>query len=116
MLIGFGSARQRLSERSMTVVESAGYTPFEQLESRGNVGPWSDLYALGATMVKVMTGEAPPKANDRIRKDSYVPLTERAELSGIYRSGLLSAVDQALRVEEGERWLDARDWKGFISA
>ena len=50
VLIDFGSARQRLSERSMTVVESAGYTPFEQLESRGNVGPWSDIYALGATL------------------------------------------------------------------
>ena len=34
VLIDFGSARQQISERSMTVVESAGYTPFEQLQSR----------------------------------------------------------------------------------
>ena len=53
VLIDFGSARQRLSERSMTVIESPGYTPFEQLQSRGNVGPWSDLYALGGTLAKV---------------------------------------------------------------
>ncbi|MEO0016737.1 MAG: hypothetical protein RLZZ522_20, partial [Verrucomicrobiota bacterium] len=68
-LIDFGSARQRLSERSMTVVESAGYTPFEQLQSRGNVGPWSDLYALGGTLHKALTGDAPPKATDRAFDD-----------------------------------------------
>ena len=75
ILIDFGSARQRLSERSMTVVESAGYTPFEQLQSRGNVGPWSDLYSLGATMAKVLTGEAPPKANDQYSMIHGKPLS-----------------------------------------
>jgi serine/threonine protein kinase len=74
VLIDFGSARQRLSERSLTVVESAGYTPYEQLQSRGNIGPWSDLYALGATLVKTMTGEAPPKTNDRSFGDPWLPL------------------------------------------
>ena len=71
-LIDFGSARQRLSERSMTVIESAGYTPFEQLQSKGNVGPWSDLYALAATIVKAITGDAPPKANDRAFDDPFI--------------------------------------------
>ena len=52
VLIDFGSARQSIGERSMTVIESAGYTPFEQLQSRGNIGPWSDLYAFGATLAK----------------------------------------------------------------
>lgn len=73
-LIDFGSARQRLSERSMTVVESAGYTPFEQLQSRGDVGPWSDLYALGATLVKAITFETLPKAADRVMGDPWKAL------------------------------------------
>jgi len=54
VLIDFGSARQRIGELSMTVIESAGYTPFEQLQSRGNVGPWSDLYALGGTLCRAL--------------------------------------------------------------
>jgi formylglycine-generating enzyme required for sulfatase activity len=114
VLIDFGSARQRLSERSMTVVESAGYTPFEQLQSRGNVGPWSDLYALAATLVKVMTGEAPPKTNDRTMGDPWRPLARRAELIGRYSPELLATLDQSLRLPVEERWQDADGWKAAL--
>jgi predicted Ser/Thr protein kinase len=110
VLIDFGSARQRLSERSMTVVESAGYTPFEQLQSRGNVGPWSDLYALAATLVKVMTGEAPPKANDRTMGDPWQPLAGRGELKARYSDLFLQNLDRALRLPIKDRWQDAKGW------
>jgi predicted Ser/Thr protein kinase len=115
VLIDFGSARQRLSERSMTVVESAGYTPFEQMQSNGNIGPWSDLYSLGATLVKVMTGEAPPKAMDRIKNDPYVPLATRAGLLKTYSPGFLANIDKSLAVEDEERWKDAKEWRGDVS-
>lgn len=111
VLIDFGSARQRLSERSMTVVESVGYTPFEQLQSRGNVGPWSDLYALGATLTRILTGELPPKALDRMRGDPFEPLAEREALRGKFSHPLLASIDKALRVDEEARWSDARDWQ-----
>jgi serine/threonine protein kinase len=88
-LIDFGSARQRLSERSMTVVESAGYTPFEQLQSRGNVGPWSDLYALGATLVKAITFETVPKAADRIMGDPWRGLLANGKIAGHYSPAFL---------------------------
>ena len=114
VLIDFGSARQRLSERSMTVIESAGYTPFEQLQSRGNVGPWSDLYALAATLVKVMTGESPPKANDRMRKDPYQPLTGRADFHSRFGSGFLHSIDKALAVDEENRWQTAEEWSAAL--
>ena len=99
----------------MTVVESAGYTPFEQLQTRGNVGPWSDLYALAATLVKVMTGEAPPKANDRSFGDPWQPLAFRQELLGRYSARFLECLDRALRLPIQERWQNSEQWKMGLS-
>jgi TPR repeat protein len=115
-LIDFGSARQRLSDRSMTVVESAGYTPFEQLQTRGDVGPWSDLYALGATIEKAITFKAPPKAADRIGKDPRIPLATRQELVQKYSPALLASIDRALAVDDKERWQNAGQWQKALEA
>jgi serine/threonine protein kinase len=113
VLIDFGAARQRLSERSLTVIESAGYTPFEQLQTRGKVGPWSDLYALAATFYKIITGETPAKAADRVMDDPLVPLAQRAEFEGRYSPGLLESIDQALAPNAGNRFQTSEAWKAW---
>jgi serine/threonine protein kinase len=110
-LIDFGSAHQRLSERSMTVIESAGYTPFEQLQSRGNVGPWSDLYALGTTLVKAITFETMPKAADRIMGDPWPGLLANDKIAGHYSPQLLSSIERALAPLPDQRWQDAKQWQ-----
>jgi formylglycine-generating enzyme required for sulfatase activity/serine/threonine protein kinase len=115
ILIDFGSARQRLSERSMTVIESIGYTPFEQLQSRGNVGPWSDLYALGGTLYKAITGETLPRANDRAFDDPYQPLAERKELGGRYTKAFLHTIDKALKAHLRDRWQNATEWLAALN-
>jgi serine/threonine protein kinase len=114
VLIDFGAARQRLSERSLTVIESAGYTPFEQLQSRGKVGPWSDIYALGGTLYKVITGETPAKANDRAFDDPQVPLAQRAELRGRYSARLLESIDKAMAPKAADRLQDTNQWREQI--
>jgi TPR repeat protein/serine/threonine protein kinase len=110
-LIDFGAARQRLSERSMTVIESAGYTPFEQLQSHGNIGPWSDLYALGATLVKAITSETLPKAADRVMKDPWFGLANHPTAISRHSFPLLDSIDRAVQVTPGNRWQDAREWQ-----
>lgn len=110
-LIDFGSARQRLSERSMTVIESAGYTPFEQHQSRGNVGPWSDLYALAATLVKAITFETLPKAADRVLGDPWPGLVANSWIAVHYSSQFLSSIEKALAPLPEHRWQDAREWQ-----
>jgi formylglycine-generating enzyme required for sulfatase activity len=114
VLIDFGAARQMVSERSHTVIESPGYTPFEQLQSRGNVGPWSDLYALGAALHKALTGHSPPKANDRMPDDGYQPLSGRSDLVSRYGADFLSGIDRALSVRITRRWQSAGEWKASL--
>ena len=114
VLIDFGSARQRLSERSLTVMESAGYTPFEQLQTRGKIGPWSDLYALGATLYKVITGETPPKSTDRAFDDPMVSLASRTELRGRYSMKFLKSIDHVLEPRPEGRYRDAGQWRDGV--
>jgi serine/threonine protein kinase len=67
VLLDFGAARQDLGEhsRAMTGMVSPGYAPFEQYLTSGQ-GPWSDIYALGATMYHCATGIAPVAATERV--------------------------------------------------
>ena len=70
VLLDFGAARQALEQQGtqLTVLLTPGYAPVEQYSSTDQQGPWSDLYALGATIYHCMTGEAPVSATDRISR------------------------------------------------
>lgn len=75
ILLDFGAARQAMSERSrsLSVVVSAGYAPFEQYQRRGNQGPWTDVYSVAAVLYRLVTGEPPPEAIERVSGDEIKP-------------------------------------------
>src|SRR5437773_8036469 len=105
VLLDFGAARRAVAEmsRTMTGIVKAGYSPHEQYSSDSRLqGPWSDLYALGGTLYRAVTGHPPEEATLRVDEDHMPPAAQVARRSG-YRPGFLSAIDFCLKVRHSER-------------
>ncbi|PCH59956.1 MAG: hypothetical protein COC19_06490 [SAR86 cluster bacterium] len=113
VLLDFGSARQAIGikSKSVTAIVSAGYAPIEQYSSKGNQGPWTDIYALGALCYRALSGEVPDDATERIRRDPLVPLGEKCD--GI-SDNFLKAVAWALRVDEEDRPQHISQWLAVL--
>ncbi|MBR5041450.1 MAG: serine/threonine protein kinase [Clostridiales bacterium] len=73
-LLDFGAARLAVdTEKSKSIILKHGFAPEEQYRKHGNQGPWSDEYALAATMYLIITGVMPPDAIERVHEDTLVP-------------------------------------------
>ncbi|MGH7003905.1 MAG: serine/threonine protein kinase, partial [Alphaproteobacteria bacterium] len=116
VLLDFGAARQAIGARTqaITSIVSPGYSPFEQYgKAAGDLGPWTDIYAFGATLYRCVTGTKPPPALDRIGgKDAMIPAAELGR--GHYDPTLLSAIDAALSVRAEDRPQDIEAWRGRL--
>ncbi len=109
-LFDFGAA-VRIADveqnRSFSVILRSGYAPPEQYLSRGRLGPWTDLYALGAVLYQLCTGKRVPEAIERQIKDCLAaPKTMNPEISDC----LNDAVMKALRLDTDERYQSAEEF------
>lgn len=75
-LIDFGAAKQVYldGEQTMSVVLKPGYAPPEQYVKKDKQGPWTDIYALGATLYFAATGEKPEESFGRALEDTIKPV------------------------------------------
>ena len=71
-LLDFGAARQVMAEQSqsLSVILKQGYAPLEQYQKKGKQGPWTDIYALGATVYSALTGDMLSDPMTRLEDDS----------------------------------------------
>jgi serine/threonine protein kinase len=102
MLLDFGSAREATEEvtRGLSVVVKPGYAPYEQYGSRSKQGPWTDVYAVGATLYRLVTGVVPPPATERIAEDDLRPV--RSLVPDVPAS-VARAIEHALAVQPQDR-------------
>lgn len=122
VLIDFGAAREQASQanRAMSAlrVVKDGYSPQEFYIAGSEQGPWSDLYALGATLYHLISGEAPVNGQARLaalaedRPDPYVKLDGRFDG---FPPGFLAAIDAALQTLPKQRVQSAGDWLAMFS-
>jgi serine/threonine protein kinase len=103
VLIDFGAARQTLSGESQKLppTYTPGFASPEQHARREDLGPWSDVYSVGATMYACLSGGAPLAALQRLEKDTLTPA--RRAWAGKYSAELLDTVDWCMRLDHLER-------------
>ena len=105
LLLDFGAARRVIGDmtQALTVILKPGYAPVEQYAEAPGMkqGPWTDVYALAATIYFALLGKTPPPAVSRLMSDSYVPLVESC--ASRYSANFLASMDKALRVRPEER-------------
>jgi formylglycine-generating enzyme required for sulfatase activity/serine/threonine protein kinase len=111
VLLDFGAATQ-VQSKTMTITQmlSAGYSPFEQYTSRAKQGPYTDVYALGATMFKCITGDKPDDASDRMYGDRYQSLAENENHVAVYGLSIVTSVDNALKMDAQLRPQTVAEW------
>jgi serine/threonine protein kinase len=117
VLIDFGSARGEIAAHSKTVsaLVKPGYSPYEQYaETSRQQGPWTDIYALAATLYHAVTGKRPPDAPSRMVKDEMIAPREAAISS--YRAGFLRAIERALALSVDQRPQSVVAWRGELLA
>ncbi len=99
LLLDFGAAQKTQERPAGLRTLTAGFAPIEQ-HAKGHIGPWTDLYAIGASMWACLSGRAPPPATARAVKDRF----KGAKPYGRnYSAQMIEAIDWCMQMNQLER-------------
>ena len=106
-LLDFGAAREisKTDIRSLSVILKQGYAPEEQYRSKGNQGPWTDVYALCATMYRCIAGVTPDESMERMFKDNLESLCDVSACA----PSVSSVIMKGLAVRQEDRYRSVRE-------
>lgn len=114
LLLDFGAARLAETDNKVTGPHTLtlGFAPIEQ-HRHGEVGPWTDLYAIGASMWACMSGRPPPPATERVLDDKLKPAART--FARRYSRDLLQAVDWCLHMNYADRPQSVQELLDFLN-
>lgn len=109
VLLDFGAAKGGFSRhpKSRNAL-TPGYAALEQIVDEGDLGPWTDIYAIGAVLWRIITGDNPPKAENRqyaLVRGWMDPLALSADAGeGRFSESFLKMVKACLEMDEAQRF------------
>ena len=103
LLIDFGASRQVLKHdlQMASPMYTPGFAAPELYKARDCLGPWTDIYAIGASMYACLAKEPPPPADERLEKDRLAPTVKT--FAGQYSNALLELIDSLLKLDYTQR-------------
>lgn len=102
-LIDFGAAKEMEYGKTTTVLLKAGYAPPEQYLHDGELGAWTDVYALCATIYTALCGKIPADAIARLQGKPLIPLSEQGVILEHWQ---WEAVSKGMSMRSAERFRD----------
>ena len=112
-LIDFGAARmtEKNDQKSLTIILKHGYAPEEQYRTHGEQGAWTDVYALCAVIYRMLTGETPVPAMDRMFKDELKTIEQ---CGAKVNANTADAILKGLAVKKDDRIQSVQELLGTL--
>lgn len=111
VLTGINIAGHLICQYSGAPAATGPYAAPEQFSAQGRIGPWTDVYALGATFHRILMGEAPPGAAAGGEAEEVpAALARNTALVSMYGEPLLAGIDKAMAPGPENRWTSAAEW------
>jgi len=112
-ILDFGSARSEMDQfnRELSVIVKVGYAPIEQYGGRGKQGPYTDIYALGATFYHLFTSRIPIESTQRVAEDN---LEEFSRLRPDLPDNLKYCIEKSMELTTAKRISNIAEMKSIL--
>ena len=110
-LIDFGTARNVTDNKTVSIIIKKGYAPPEQYMTNGKQGPWTDIYALGGTIYRALTGKIPIDALERVHGEK---LDSIKSIEFDVPEYVSNAVERAMSLDESNRFQSISAFKDAL--